>query len=71
MRKLKEDSGQALVVVALGLVVLLSFLGLGLDMGQLRYQKRQLQRAADAAAIAAPRLPRRRKSPPAMAPLAV
>jgi Flp pilus assembly protein TadG len=53
MSKRKNDAGQALVVVALGMVVLLGFMGLGLDMGYMRYQKRQVQRAADAAAIAA------------------
>ena len=47
-----KDAGQALVVVALGMVVLLGFLGLGLDLGYLRYMKRQMQKAADAAAIA-------------------
>jgi len=39
--------------VAAGLVVLLGILGLGIDMGYLRYMKRQMQTAADAAAIAA------------------
>ena len=52
MRKLREDKGQAIVVVALSMVVLLGFLGLGLDMSYLRYMKRQVQRAADAAAVA-------------------
>jgi Flp pilus assembly protein TadG len=49
----KREAGQAIVVVALGLVVLLGALGLGIDFGYLRYQKRQMQTAADAAAIAA------------------
>jgi Flp pilus assembly protein TadG len=40
------------VFVALGLVVLLGFLGLGIDMGYMRYMKRQAQMAADAAAVA-------------------
>lgn len=39
-------------MVALAIVVLLGFLGLGVDMGYLRYQKRRMQTAADAAAIA-------------------
>jgi uncharacterized membrane protein len=38
--------------VTLGLFVLLGFMGLGLDLGYLRYTKRQLPKAADAAAIA-------------------
>jgi Flp pilus assembly protein TadG len=41
------------VVVVLGLVVLLGILGLAIDMGYLRYMKRKMQTAADAAAIAA------------------
>jgi len=52
MRKLRQDTGQAVAVVALSMVALLAFLGLGLDMSYLRYMKRQVQRAADAAAIA-------------------
>jgi hypothetical protein len=50
--KRKSEAGQALVFVAVGLVVLLGFVGLGIDMGTLRYQKRVQQTAADAAAIA-------------------
>ncbi len=45
--------GQSLVVVVLGLVVLLGILGLAIDMGYLRYMKRQMQTASDAAAVAA------------------
>lgn len=46
------EAGQAIVVVALALVVILAILGLAVDMGYLRYTKRQLQTAADAAAMA-------------------
>jgi Flp pilus assembly protein TadG len=53
MARYQNDAGQALVVVALGMVVILGFLGLGLDLGYLRMIKRQTQKAADAAAIAA------------------
>lgn len=53
MAKHRQDAGQALVVVALSMVVILGFLGLGLDLGYLRSMKRQVQKAADAAAIAA------------------
>jgi hypothetical protein len=49
----KRDTGQALVFVALAIPVLLGFLGLAIDMGYLRYVKRQVQMGADAAAIAA------------------
>ncbi len=48
----KSEAGQALVIVALGLVILLGLLGLGIDLGYLRYVKRQMQTANDAAAIA-------------------
>ncbi len=48
----KNESGQALVLVAVALVILLGFAGLGIDMGNLRYQRRLQQTAADAAAIA-------------------
>jgi Flp pilus assembly protein TadG len=47
-----QELGQALVAVALGLVVLLGMLGLGIDFGYLRYEKGRMQAAADAAAIA-------------------
>jgi|HubBroStandDraft_6_1064221.scaffolds.fasta_scaffold01432_11 hypothetical protein len=48
----KNDAGQALVFAAVGLVVLMGFAGLGIDMGMLRYQKRLQQTAADAGALA-------------------
>src|SRR5690348_6709475 len=51
MRRNKE-AGQALVLVAVGMVVLIGVSGLGVDMGVLRYEKRLQQSAADAAAIA-------------------
>jgi Flp pilus assembly protein TadG len=47
----KNQSGQALVFVALALVVLLGFAGLSVDMGVLRHKRRMQQTAADAAAI--------------------
>jgi hypothetical protein len=50
--KRTSEAGQALVMVALMLIVLLSVLGLAIDMGYFRYVKRQLQTASDAAAIA-------------------
>ncbi|MGC9996829.1 MAG: pilus assembly protein TadG-related protein [Terriglobia bacterium] len=48
----RNDSGQTLALVGLAMPVLLGFLGLGIDMGYMRYVKRQVQMAADAAAIA-------------------
>jgi hypothetical protein len=48
----KRETGQALAVVALSLVVMIGAVGLAIDMGYLRYAKRRLQTAADSAAIA-------------------
>ncbi len=47
--------GQTLVVVAVMLVVLIAFLGLVIDGGNVYAQRRQLQNAADAAALAGAR----------------
>lgn len=52
-RLISGDKGQTLVIAALCMVVLMAFLGLAIDVGQMRYEKRQLQMAADAAALAA------------------
>lgn len=53
LRKLrKSEEGQALVLAALGMIVLLMMAGLGVDVGYLKYQKQQMQKAADAAAVA-------------------
>ncbi len=49
---LADESGQVLILTALCMVVLVGMLGLSVDVGMLRYQKRQLQNAADAAALA-------------------
>lgn len=48
----KADEGQAPVLIALALVVLMPIAGLGLDVAFLRYQKQQMQKAADAGANA-------------------
>jgi Flp pilus assembly protein TadG len=48
-----EETGQSLVVVLLAIPVLLLFVALVIDGGNLVVQKRQLQTAADAAALAA------------------
>ncbi len=48
----RADEGQALVLGALALVVLMLMGGLGVEVGFLRYQKLQMQKAADAGAIA-------------------
>jgi Putative Flp pilus-assembly TadE/G-like len=47
----KSDEGQALVLTALALVVLMLMAGLGVDVGYLRYEKQQMQKAADAGAV--------------------
>jgi Flp pilus assembly protein TadG len=46
------EAGQSLYLTAAGLVVLMGFAGLAIDMGVLRYDRRLQQAAADAAAIA-------------------
>jgi Putative Flp pilus-assembly TadE/G-like len=48
----KTEAGQVLAFTAIGLVALMAFVGLGIDMGVLRYERRLQQTAADAAAIA-------------------
>src|SRR4029453_13169634 len=47
------ELGQVMVVMALGLPVLLGFGAITVDFGNLFVQKRSLQKAADAAALAA------------------
>lgn len=51
MRRNKQ-AGQALILTAVALVVLMGFAGLAIDIGALRSQKRAQQTAADAAALA-------------------
>lgn len=55
MRRLREwkcESGQALVLMAIGLMLLLAIMGMALDTGLLFHDKRRIQIAADAAAVA-------------------
>ena len=47
-----SESGQTLMVVSLAIPFLLGFVGLAIDIGYVRYMKRQVQLAADAAALA-------------------
>lgn len=49
----KDERGQALILVALSMVVLIGVAALSVDYGYLAWQKRDLQNAADAAALAA------------------
>lgn len=51
-RALRDESGQTLLLFTILLPVLCGFAALAIDIGILRYQKEQLQSAADAAAIA-------------------
>jgi Flp pilus assembly protein TadG len=48
----KEESGQAIVMFAIGFVVLLGFTALAVDIGSVASEKSNLQNAADAAALA-------------------
>ena len=50
--KRNREAGQALVLTAVALVLLMGFAGLAIDMGVLRHEKRLQQTAADAAALA-------------------
>jgi Flp pilus assembly protein TadG len=49
---LRDESGQTLIFVALSLTCILGFVGLATDVGTLFHAKRNMQIAADAAAIA-------------------
>lgn len=51
--RLWDENGQVLALVALSLPVFLALIGFAIDVGHLRYEKRHLQTAADAAALAA------------------
>jgi len=52
MNRLKEESGQVLVMTALSITVLLGFMAFATDVGLLLRERRMLQTAADSAAIA-------------------
>lgn len=51
-RGIREESGQALILVVLSLFVLMGFLGLAIDVGNIRSSKQKLQGIADATALA-------------------
>ena len=48
----RKEAGQTIVLFAVSLIVILGFVGLAVDMGYLRYMKRRMQSATDAAAVA-------------------
>ena len=52
----RNERGQAFVITALSLVVLVGMSALVLDVGSWFREKRQLQLAADAAALEQPRM---------------
>jgi Flp pilus assembly protein TadG len=52
MKTLRDENGQMFVVVVLSMGMLLAFMALAFDVGQFLSVKRQLQTAADAAALA-------------------
>jgi Putative Flp pilus-assembly TadE/G-like len=53
MKLIRRDDGQMLVIVALSMVVLLGFMGFAANVSLLFREQRQMQIAADAAAVAA------------------
>jgi Flp pilus assembly protein TadG len=52
-RRLREESGQAFVLVAVMALVMLALVGIVLDVGHAFHAKRELQASVDAAALAA------------------
>jgi len=52
LRKMKDESGQALVIVAASVIVLMGVTAFSVDMGMAYNAKAELQAAADAAALA-------------------
>jgi Flp pilus assembly protein TadG len=52
-RFFQDEGGSTTIIAAFGMVAIMAFLALAVDAGQLRYQRRNFQRAADAAALAA------------------
>ena len=48
----RDESGDVLILGAVGMVAIVAFAGLAIDVGQLRFERRRLQAAADAAAMA-------------------
>ena len=52
-RPASAPRGQVLVIVALGIIVLLAIAGIAIDVGRLMAERRHMQTAADAAALAA------------------
>ncbi len=49
---LRNESGQVIVLAAVGMSAIMGFMALAVDVGQVRYAKRQMQMQVDAAALA-------------------
>ncbi|UCH86065.1 MAG: hypothetical protein JSU97_05855 [Dehalococcoidia bacterium] len=52
LAKAREEQGQGLVVATLAMVVILAFAAMAIDVGLFLHERRELQKAADAAALA-------------------
>ncbi len=50
--QLRGESGQVLILTAVGMIAIIGFIALAVDVGNMRLVRRQLQAAADSAAIA-------------------
>ena len=48
----RQEFGQGLVLAALAMVVILGFAAMAIDVGLFLHERRELQNAADAAALA-------------------
>ena len=51
--RVASDEGSTLVITAVGMLAIVAFVGLSIDIGSLRFSRRHLQAAADAAALSA------------------
>src|SRR5712692_3882666 len=49
----RRESGQMMAIAAISMVALVAMVGLSVDVGYARFEKRRMQTAADSAAIAA------------------
>ena len=52
IQRSEKESGQVLVILTVGIVVLLGFAALAIDQGSVQIDRRQAQNAADQAALA-------------------
>lgn len=52
MKQTQDQHGQSIIIIALGLAVLMAFMALAVDGGNVYAQRRQVQNAVDAAALA-------------------